>query len=150
MKSSSYENENEALVISILMKGLIHAGGKYSDVGIISPYRSQLAMIRKRICELCPIEEQASLEVDTVDRFQGRDKNVIILSTVQSDENELEHSTGSILSDLRRLNVAITRPKKKLLIIGSRKKLLRGIDGLRHLLEIIIAMDWYQSIGTYT
>jgi DNA replication ATP-dependent helicase Dna2 len=146
-KTSSYENENEADAISLLVQGLILAGGKYSDVGIISPYRSQLAMIRRRICDTCPVDEERELEIDTVDRFQGRDKNVIVLSTVQTDENALEHSSGSILSDIRRLNVAITRPKKKLLIIGSRKKLLRSNDDLRRLLEVIIAMDWYLAAG---
>lgn len=56
----------------------------------------------------------------TADRFQGRDKEVIILSLVRSNENQ---SIGELLRDWRRINVAFTRAKTKLLVIGSRETL---------------------------
>ena len=75
------------------------------DIGIISPYADQVKII----------QENTPIEVKTVDGFQGREKEIIIISTVRSNDN------GNIgfLSDLRRLNVAITRAKRKLIIIGN-------------------------------
>jgi len=79
------------------------------DIGIISPYADQVKLI----------SEQTDIEVKTVDGFQGREKEIIIISTVRSNSNgEL-----GFLNDLRRLNVAITRAKRKLIIIGNKNTL---------------------------
>ena len=76
---------------------------------MISPYLAQ------------PIELQMMLgwngvEVSTVDKYQGRDKECIIVSLVRSNT---ERRIGSLLRDWRRINVAFTRAKKKLILIGS-------------------------------
>ncbi|HKL23862.1 MAG TPA: AAA domain-containing protein, partial [Candidatus Nanoarchaeia archaeon] len=80
----------------------------YRDLAVISPYKDQVEFIKKRI-------ENNNIEVDTVDGFQGREKEIIILSLVRSNKN----SNIGFLKDLRRLNVSITRAKKKLIIIGD-------------------------------
>ena len=79
------------------------------EIGIISPYSDQVNYIKSR----------TDIEVKTVDGFQGREKDIIIISTVRSNK------WGNIgfLRDLRRLNVAITRAKKKLIIIGNSQTL---------------------------
>ena len=79
------------------------------EIGIISPYADQVKIIQDR----------TPVEVKTVDGFQGREKEIIIISTVRSNPD------GNIgfLSDLRRLNVAITRAKRKLIIIGNKDTL---------------------------
>ena len=79
------------------------------DIGIISPYSDQVKLI----------SELTEVEVKTVDGFQGREKEIIIISTVRSNPN------GEIgfLNDLRRLNVAITRAKRKLIIVGNKDTL---------------------------
>jgi predicted DNA helicase len=81
------------------------------DIGIITPYSAQVA----NLCNKIPYDEYKGLEISTVDGFQGREKEIIIISTVRSNED------GNIgfLRDLRRLNVAITRAKRKLIIIGN-------------------------------
>jgi superfamily I DNA and/or RNA helicase len=65
------------------------------------------------------IQDRTPVEVKTVDGFQGREKEIIIISTVRSNED------GNIgfLRDLRRLNVAITRAKRKLIIVGNKNTL---------------------------
>lgn len=79
------------------------------DIGIISPYADQVNLLKNK----------TNLEVKTVDGFQGREKEIIIISTVRSNDK------GKIgfLTDLRRLNVALTRAKRKLIIIGNKETL---------------------------
>ena len=103
--SKSIINKLEADIAVQLANDYLNAGLDETDIGIISPYADQVKIIQDR----------TSVEVKTVDGFQGREKEIIIISTVRSNEN------GNIgfLSDLRRLNVAITRAKRKLIIIGN-------------------------------
>lgn len=67
-------------------------------------------------------KKKLGLELSTIDRFQGRDKEVIILSLVRSN---IKKKVGRLLEDYRRLNVAFSRAKRKLIIIGS----LKTLDG---------------------
>lgn len=84
-------------------------GVSNKDIGIISPYADQVNLIKNK----------TPIEVKTVDGFQGREKEIIIISAVRSNNK------GKIgfLNDLRRLNVALTRAKRKLIIIGNKKTL---------------------------
>ena len=75
--------------------------------------------------------KKGGLEISTVDRYQGRDKDAIILSFVRSNP---EGNTGRLLQDKRRLNVALTRAKAKLIMIGSFSTLKSGSLPLRPLL----------------
>ena len=81
------------------------------DIGIITPYSAQVASL----CNKIPYDEYKGLEISTVDGFQGREKEIIILSLVRSNQ---KHQVG-FLSDKRRLNVAITRPRRMLVVIGD-------------------------------
>uniref|UniRef100_A0A672SIU9 DNA replication ATP-dependent helicase/nuclease n=1 Tax=Sinocyclocheilus grahami TaxID=75366 RepID=A0A672SIU9_SINGR len=94
------------------------AGCRASDIGVIAPYRQQL----KAISSLLQGDAFKALEVNTVDKYQGRDKSVIIVSFVRSNP---EGNLGELLQDWRRLNVAITRAKHKLLMLGSASTLRR-------------------------
>ncbi len=75
--------------------------------------------------------KRSGLEISTIDRYQGRDKSVIILSFVRSN---LKGNTGRLLQDKRRLNVALTRAKCKLIMVGSFSTLKSGSVPLRPLL----------------
>ena len=107
--SKSIINELEAELAINTANDYITAGVSEEDIGIISPYADQVKII----------QDETPVEVKTVDGFQGREKEIIIISTVRSNDN------GNIgfLRDLRRLNVAITRAKRKLIIIGNKETL---------------------------
>ena len=79
-----------------------------SEVGVITPYRAQALALRERITA-------DELEVDTVDAFQGREKTAILLSLVRSNPD----GKLGFLEDLRRINVAITRAKRHLFVVGD-------------------------------
>ena len=86
------------------------------DVGIISPYRAQVQLLRKMIRAREFFRPYRHLiSVNTVDGFQGQERDVVLISLVRSNEG------GDIgfLRDLRRMNVAITRARMKLIILGS-------------------------------
>ncbi len=82
----------------------MYAGVDPSDIGVIAPFRAQVAAISQR----------TSVTVDTVDRFQGSAKEIIIISFVAT--NSLEEP---IFEDTRRVNVAITRARKGLVLVGD-------------------------------
>ncbi|XP_077376094.1 DNA replication ATP-dependent helicase/nuclease DNA2 [Festucalex cinctus] len=112
-------NRTEAAIIHLLLSLLIKAGCKASDVGVIAPYRQQV----KSVSALLQSSAFSGMEVNTVDKYQGRDKSVIVLSFVRSTAEE--ENLGELLKDWRRLNVAITRAKHKLLMVGSASTLRR-------------------------
>ena len=103
--SKSIVNNLEAEISAKLVQDYLNDGIEVDDIGIISPYADQVKII----------QEMTPVEVKTVDGFQGREKEIIIISTVRSNENE----NIGFLRDLRRLNVAITRAKRKLIIVGN-------------------------------
>lgn len=91
--------------------------GDSIDVGIISPYRAQVQYLKKLIKKyefFKPYRRQIS--VNTVDGFQGQERDVILISLVRSnDEGQI-----GFLKDLRRMNVAMTRARMKLIILGNK------------------------------
>ena len=107
--SKSIVNELESKIAVNISNDYLNAGVCEEDIGIISPYADQVKII----------QERTPVEVKTVDGFQGREKEIIIISTVRSNE----HGNIGFLKDLRRLNVAITRAKRKLIIIGNKETL---------------------------
>jgi DNA polymerase alpha-associated DNA helicase A len=88
------------------------------DIGIITPYSAQVS----NLCHKITQEDYKGLEISTVDGFQGREKEIIILSLVRSNQ---KHQVG-FLSDSRRLNVAITRPRRMLVVIGDIDTITNG------------------------
>ncbi|WP_456486073.1 IGHMBP2 family helicase [Hydrogenimonas sp.] len=113
-RSTSYENTIEAEWVLQIAKELIKNGIKEEEIGIITPYLSQVKRIR-----LMLERENIGCEVKSVDGFQGREKEVIIISFVRSN---IAKEIG-FLKDRRRLNVAMTRAKTKLIMIGNRATL---------------------------
>lgn len=105
--SESRENPLEARLVKEVVERLLELGVKPEWIGVITPYDDQ----RDLISSLLPEE----IEVKTVDGYQGREKEVIVLSLVRSNRRgEL-----GFLKDLRRLNVSLTRAKRKLILVGD-------------------------------
>jgi superfamily I DNA and/or RNA helicase len=106
--ATSKENDGEAKLVTEIAEGLLSWGIKPEDIAIISPYDAQVALIRRML-------RVDGLEIKTVDGFQGREKEVVIVSFVRSNKSRVI----GFLKDLRRLNVSITRAKRKLILIGD-------------------------------
>ncbi len=113
--SFSYYNPKEARIIKHLIEAIKENNIPLSEVGIISPYGAQTALLRKQF------SKDENLEIKTIDGFQGREKEIIIISFVR---NNPEGNLG-FLKDYRRLNVALTRAKTKLILIGNENTLRR-------------------------
>lgn len=96
-------------------------------MGIIAPYASQVKLLTKTIRLLeSECQSQTPFEVNTVDQYQGRDKDIVIFSCTKSAKPSEGGAVASsksrefeILEDLRRLTVAVTRSKHKLIIVGD-------------------------------
>ncbi|KAL5148049.1 DNA replication ATP-dependent helicase/nuclease DNA2 [Glycine soja] len=110
-------NPIEAQIIAEVAKELVKNGIGSEHIGIITPYNSQANLIRNAA-------SMTSLEIHTIDKYQGRDKDCILVSFVRSTENPTS-CAASLLGDWHRINVALTRAKKKLIMVGSRRTLLK-------------------------
>lgn len=128
----SYKNDTEAAAIAnIILPKLIddhHVPAK--DIAIIAPYKSQVANIKRYVKNVTTHSLQ-SVEVSTLDSFQGKEYDLIIFSFTRSAdhrksivENDRRKFTKvGFLDDARRLNVAFSRARKKLILIGNAKSL---------------------------
>ncbi len=112
-KNRSISNEGEYFILREYfldqMEKILGA-----EIGIISPYAEQVRFIRSQISE-DEAFQNLDLQIDTIDGFQGQEKDLIIISLVRSNIN----SEIGFLKDFRRLNVALTRARKKLVVIGD-------------------------------
>lgn len=106
-------NALEAHLCALLVQALVRAGGaRADDVAIVTPYRQQVGLLARAMLSLGGL---AGVEVLTADRAQGKDKAVVIVSMVRTKAR----GVGQLLRDARRINVALTRAQKKLLVLAS-------------------------------
>ena len=137
-KGNRITNATEVTLLTQLAHLLLNAGIKPSDLGIVTFYRSQLALLRQSLRSL------PDIELHTADKFQGRDKEVVFVSFVRNNE---AGEVGELLKDWRRVNVAITRARSKLVLVGSRKTLLGGGEVLKGLVGICEERGWLWDLG---
>lgn len=126
-EARSYEeisiyNENEAKFIIDLYDHFSPMHRMKLDIGIITPYRRQVRLIKEGLNHKYGESWKKDIEVNTIDGFQGREKDLILFSAVRSG-----NSIG-FLADSRRMNVAITRAKFGLFIVGKMECLERNSD----------------------
>ena len=108
----SYKNLTEAEIIFQLIPKLIELKIEIKNIGIITPYNGQKALLRKYFESF---EYLKDIQIESVDGFQGQEKDIIIVSTVR---NNLYGSIGFLKSE-RRLNVTLTRAKYGMIILGN-------------------------------
>ena len=101
-------NLSEADLVLKMVRELLDSGLSATEIAVISPYSAQVRLLRERL-------KQPEMEIDSVDGFQGREKEAIVVSLVRSNRD------GEIgfLEDVRRMNVALTRARRKLIVIGD-------------------------------
>ena len=127
----SKRNIQEAELVLRKITELQDAGLRGRDIAVIAPYAAQVRWLRQN----SPDER---VEIDTVDGFQGREKEAVIISLVRSNpEGEI-----GFLADARRMNVALTRARRKLIVIGD-SATVGGNDFFAKLLE------YFEFIGAY-
>lgn len=128
---TSYLNRSEATNCERVVTRLFKAGVKPSQIGIITPYEGQRAYLNQHMLNTGTMDRELykGVEIESVDAFQGREKDYIIVSCVRSNE----HQGIGFLSDPRRLNVALTRAKFGLILLGNPRVLSKNVMWL-HLL----------------
>ena len=101
----------------------IRSGVKPNQIGIITPYEGQRAFLVSHMQYQGPLNTKLyqDVEIASVDAFQGREKDIIIISCVRSNE----HQGIGFLADPRRLNVALTRGKYAVIVVSNPKVLTR-------------------------
>ncbi|XP_008786216.2 regulator of nonsense transcripts 1 homolog isoform X1 [Phoenix dactylifera] len=118
---TSYLNRTEAANVEKIVTTFLRSGVIPSQIGVITPYEGQRAYIVNYMSRNGALRQQLykEIEVASVDSFQGREKDYIILSCVRSNE----HQGIGFLNDPRRLNVALTRARYGIVILGNPKVL---------------------------
>ena len=124
-------NRDEAALVCRKIQLLLDAGLPARDIAVIAPYAAQVRLLR----EMLPMPE---LEIDSVDGFQGREKEAVVISLVRSNPK----AEIGFLADVRRMNVALTRARRKLIVIGD-SATLSGHPFYRRMIE------YFESIGAY-
>ena len=152
---SDKTNQNEARIIASLLLHIYRLTSAdfhpYKTVGVIVPYRNQITMIRKEISKL-QIPALADISIDTVERYQGSQRDIIIYSFTIRNICQLNFLTANTFREDefqidRKLNVAITRARKQLIMVGN-----PSILGLNHtfykLMEYIRIHNGYIETNT--
>ncbi len=127
-------NRQEGELAARKVRELVDAGVAARDIAVISPYGAQVRLLREQL-------DVPKLEIDSVDGFQGREKEAVVISLVRSNPK------GEIgfLGDIRRMNVAMTRARRKLLMIGD-SATLGGHPFYARLLEYCEGLGAYRTV----
>ena len=135
---SSRRNPAEGRLVLKKVGQLLEAGLPAADVAVIAPYAAQVRWLREHAPD-------SGLEIDTVDGFQGREKEAVVISLVRSNrEGEI-----GFLGDTRRMNVALTRARRKLIVVGD-SATLGGHPFYAALLEYFEATGSYHTVWEET
>lgn len=120
-RSKSWANTDQIRAVYQFIEKLLRSGVTSKEIGVITPYAGQKSEL---ISRMYSVPEYRGIEIASVNQFQGREKEFIIVSTVRSNKK----ASIGFCDDARRINVALTRAKCGLIIIGS-KMTLQGNGG---------------------
>lgn len=127
-------NEKESQIVYNIICGLNTIKYNMKEVGVITPYRSQEQHLQSKCSDL------NFYNIYTIDKSQGIEKEIIIISFVKTNER------SKILKEIERINVAFTRPRSKLIIIGIKTE-LEKIDKLKDYINVIKNNNWIYQIN---
>jgi predicted DNA helicase len=135
---SSRLNPREAELVAARVRALLDAGVGPRQIAVIAPYAAQARLLRERLAG-------DGLEIDTVDGFQGREKEAVVVTLVRSNP------AGEIgfLSDVRRMNVALTRARRKLIVVGD-SATVTAHEFYRRLVEYFERHGGYRSVWDHS
>ncbi|KAL3341585.1 hypothetical protein AABB24_025902 [Solanum stoloniferum] len=134
-------NEGEAEVAIAHAKRLVDSGVGASDIGLITPYAAQVVFLKRLKSNVDKLKE---MEISTVDGFQGREKEAIIISMVRSNSKK----EVGFLSDRRRMNVAVTRARRQCCLVCDTET-VSGDEFLKGLIEYFEEHGEYLSASEY-
>ncbi|XP_049934451.1 uncharacterized protein LOC116256012 isoform X2 [Nymphaea colorata] len=135
-------NEGEAAVAMVHAKRLVESGVNASDIGIITPYAAQVVLLKMLRSNTDKLKE---MEISTVDGFQGREKEAIIISMVRSNSKK----EVGFLSDNRRMNVAVTRARRHCCLVCDSETVSHD-SFLKRLVEYFEEHGEYLSASEFT
>ena len=142
-------NTTEAERISYLCSALIKGGVSPEEIGVVTPFRSQGRQIRNALNTILGIQAEG-IVTDTVERMQGQERDVILLSLTSTDSNFVR-AIAEFWYQPERLNVSVTRARSKLIILGCAELLAwvpdnpllaQWISGFRALHAACLKTDW--------
>lgn len=132
MRGENVCNLKEVELTRQMVEALCLCGVKETNIGVMTLYRSQLKLLVETF------RHRPLIEILTADRFQGRDKECIIISLVRSNK---EQRSGDLLKDWRRVNVAVTRARSKLIVLGSLST-LQNAESIKDFIELVKKKKW--------
>ncbi|HEY6409013.1 MAG TPA: AAA domain-containing protein, partial [Ktedonobacteraceae bacterium] len=147
----------EARAVRALVQALLSRGIAQKDIGIIAPYRAQVANVRRHLFSVDELSAWSGLasdtpmSIDTVDRFQGGERMVIIMSFATAQTPGAESRLHEFLTNPTRLNVALTRAQRKLIVVGSASALeplpyfQRLLTYCKSMNTIMIYKQWHRE-----
>ncbi|NXK87380.1 SMBP2 protein, partial [Formicarius rufipectus] len=136
-------NPGEVQLAGLHVQALVDAGVKAKDIAVVAPYNLQVDMLREHLCHSHP-----ELEIKSVDGFQGREKEAVILSFVRSNRK----GEVGFLAEERRINVAVTRARRHVAVVcdshtvGSQPFLRRLLDHFSHHGHVRSAFEYLDDL----
>lgn len=120
--TDSKSNTHEVEIISNHLTTLLDSGIPSSAITILAPYNAQISLISSTLSTRLPPAVFSELEIGTIDALQGREKDVVMISLTRSNEQ----GEVGFLREYRRLNVAMTRAKRMLVVVGDSETVSKG------------------------
>ncbi|KAJ3116698.1 Tripartite DNA replication factor [Phlyctochytrium bullatum] len=129
---NNIQNATEAQIVTKIINCMLKGGVPQYAIGVLSPYRSQLRLLKTEL------SHHDGIELYTVDQSQGREKECIFISFVRSNT---KGNIGELLNDWKRVNVAFSRAKAKLVMVGCRRT-LQSAYVFQQFFELIEERGW--------
>lgn len=146
-KGMSIRCDEEAALVAILICEAIECGVSPNEIAVVVPFRAQARLIKNKLSRL-PIGitpmELKSIVIDTVERIQGQERELILISLTASDAKYIDENASFFLNP-NRLNVAITRAKTKRIVVGSRYLFESKPKNPKHQAALDVFKAFYES-----